>query len=110
MFGQLERLGENGRTYERCGFLADPIDPLPALEIRDQIGGWRVRGVALPDPIRLAEPCRVSECADPDGVRCQFRPFIEDVVDRMPDLMRRTTYVRRIPCIKGLFSDTALTK
>jgi hypothetical protein len=25
-------------------------------------------------------------------------------------LIRRTTYVRRIPCIKGLFSDTALTE
>jgi hypothetical protein len=40
----------------------------------------------------------------PSGIR----PFIEVVDDRMPDLMRRVIDVRRVPYLKGLFSDTAL--
>jgi hypothetical protein len=36
-----------------------------------------------------------------------IRPFIEDVDDRLPDLIRRKVHVRRIPYLKGLFSDTA---
>jgi hypothetical protein len=34
-----------------------------------------------------------------------IRPFIEDVDDRLRDVIRRVIDVRRIPYLKGLFSD-----
>jgi len=33
----------------------------------------------------------------------QFRPFIEDVDDVLPDLISRTAHVRRNPLDKGTF-------
>ena len=40
--------------------------------------------------------------------RCHYRPFIEDVDDRLPDLIQEGDSVRNIPWIEGLFSDTGL--
>jgi hypothetical protein len=54
-------------------------------------------------------PVGAGECAHPSRIRRRFRPFIEDVDDRLPDLIPRVIDVRRIPLLKGLFSDTALS-
>src|SRR4051812_22352274 len=78
--------------------------------VSQQISGSRMHRVSLPDPIGLAEPIRAGKCADTRDVPRRFRPFIEDVDDVMPDLIRCTIDVRRNPCIKGLFSDTPLTE
>ena len=50
--------------------------------------------VALPDPVGLAEPKGPGKCAGTSGARGQFRPFIEDVDEVLPDLIWRTAYVR----------------
>ena len=39
---------------------------------------------------------------------CHFRPFIENVDDRLPDLFQERVHVRSNLQIKRLFSDTAL--
>ena len=73
--------------------------------------------VALPAPVSrrrctpetgTATVQRIYLCP----IRCTYRdgirPFIKDVDDRLPDLIRVWIHVRRIPYLKGLFSDTAL--
>ena len=61
-------------------------------------------------PVRKpANPIGVwsGQCT-PSGIRCHYRPFIEDVDDRLPDLIQERDLCQTYPLDKGLFSDTGL--
>ena len=60
-------------------------------------------------PVRAASPeagksdrSLGGQCT-PSGIRCHYRPFIEDVDDRLPDLIQEEIHVRHIPWIRDFF-------
>ena len=56
----------------------------------------------------LPEPVLAGECSHPSRIRRRFRPFIEDVDDRLPDLIWVCGSCQTNPLSKGLFSDMAV--